>query len=172
MSIGSVAEANNFASQVTSAARPFSFGFSAPAQGMAAATASIGTETGGVDNGFESNVQMIEVAASGVPFIFNAAATSDARDAALAAGVDLMNSTSLGFFGGVAEGYYEQNVIGSTLPGVDATSSTSGIGPELVTNIADNLTVTVDTVSDAVPEPSSALLAMGAFGFGILRRRR
>lgn len=176
MSIGSSSDADVFAGLVTSVNRPFSFGFSDSTAALAAATPTFGTETGGADNGFESSVQIIEVAASGIPFPFDGAATSAASNNALSSGVDLVNSTSLGFFGGLAEGYYEQNVIGSTIEGVEPTSGSSATGGDLSSNIAAGITVTVQTGAStsiaAIPEPSSLMITLCSVGFFLTRRRR
>jgi len=176
MSIGSSADADLFADMVSSVSRPFSFGFSAPGDALTAATQYFGTETGGVANGFESSVQMIEITGSGLAFPFDAADTAAASANAFNSGVDLVNSTSLGFFGGISEDYYEQNVIGSTIEGVEATSGTSDTDGGLASNIADGITLTVQTGADvsvgAVPEPSSFLAALASVGFFLIRRRR
>jgi hypothetical protein len=176
MSIGSAADADLFADLVSNVSRPFSFGFAAPAQALAAATQHFGTETGGVDNGFESSVQIIEVAASGLAFPFNAAATSDASDAAFGSGVDLVNSTSLGIFGGISENYYEQNVIGSTIPGVEATSNTSATDETLAVSIVNGLDESIQAGAavsvTAIPEPRTLLITLSSVGLVLLRRRR
>ncbi|MEM9237674.1 MAG: DUF1194 domain-containing protein, partial [Verrucomicrobiota bacterium] len=176
MMIGSSTDADAFANLASNVNRPFSFGFSDPGAALDVATPYFGTETGGVSNGFESEVQIVEVAASGVAFPFNAADTQASSDSALASGVDVMNSISLGFFGGLSENYYEQNVIGSSLEGVEATSETSGVGAGLASVVTENIEVSVQNGAQAsisaVPEPSSLVIAMSFPGVLLLRRRR
>ncbi|MEP4077876.1 DUF1194 domain-containing protein [Haloferula sp.] len=177
MSIGSASEANVFADLVSNADRPFSFGLSNPASALAAATEHFGSETGGATtNGFESAVQIIEVASSGFVSPFGTAASSDASEAAFTAGVDLVNSTSFGFLGGFSDDFYEQNIIGSTIPGVEATSGNFAPGGDIVATITSSIESSVDTGAQAsisaVPEPSVSILSAAGMLLLAGRRRR
>lgn len=178
MAISNAAEAAQFATLVTSVARPFSFGFASPAAALTAATPLFGTETGGPDNGFESTVQSLEMAASGItlPIGGTAAATTAARDATLASGVDVINSVATGNFGTIFEAFYETNVIGSEIEGVEATSESAGSSTDFASTIASGLNQTVQAGAvvsvNTIPEPSATFLFSIASGLLLLRRRR
>ena len=181
MSIGNAMEAAQFASLVTNLTRPTSLGFSSPAEALIAGTESFGTETGNLDNGFQSSTQVIELVASGLtsPFGGAAAAVANASDAALASGVDLINATSVGFLGAFIEdnfGFFEANVIGSEIEGVEATSGSVPAVGALTTTLTDGITTTVETGAitsiSLIPEPTVPLLAFSVCGLLLFRRER
>lgn len=175
MSIGNASDAQSFAALIQNAARPSSFAFSNPATALDAATTSFGSETGAASNGFESHVQIIELASSGIPSasMAGAAATSSAN--ALASGVDLINAVAHGSFSSAINNFYASNVIGSTLSGVNATSSIAANNGALPSSISAALTASVQAGANAsvtaVPEPSSLLSLLPACVF-LFRRRR
>ncbi len=175
MSIGSAADALLFSSLVQAATRPNTFAFSDPGSALTAATNSFGTETGGAGNGFESTYQIIEVASAGIPSNSMAASTANSSANAFASGVDLINSVALGTFSASIDAFYTTNVIGSTIPGVSATSNTSALNNALTNALTAELTTTVNNGAaasiTAVPEPGSlAMLSAAALLF--FRRRR
>lgn len=172
-------QAQQFADLIQSVIRPTFTGASNVAAALTSAAVTFGTETGGAANGFESEVQMIEVVASRVPTASAAAATSAASNIIRAAGVDQINSVAVGNATTTAaiDAFYSANVIGSTIPDAPATSTTSALNATaLNTNLTNSVNNSVQTgaatsVITAVPEPSSALaLAAGVILF--LKRRR
>lgn len=172
MSISNSTEAANFATLATSLTRPVSRGSSAPAPALAAATRSFGTETGNASNGFESSLQLIDIAATSVPNRANSTGVAAAGDAALAAGVDLINTLALGTRSAAISSYYTTNVIGSTIAGVNATTSTSAINQTLAPTMTNVLVQNVGSNIVAVPEPEPALSLLSAVGLVLMRRRR
>ena len=173
MSIGNATEAASFAALTSGLTKPASRGSSAPVPALDAATQSFGTETGGTSNGFESSLQLIDIAATSVPNAANSQGVAAAGDAALVAGVDLINTIALGGNRAAAiASYYTTNVIGSTIPGVNATSSTSRLNQTLAPTMVNILAQNVGSNIVAVPEPDSSLGLLSAIGLVLLRRHR
>jgi hypothetical protein len=176
MSIGNATEANTFADLVRNVARPSSSGAPDLGAALAAATLSFGTETGGSANGFESAVQIVEVASGTVPQNGDAANAAAGSAAALAAGVELINALALGNRANQVDAFYEANVIGSTVNGVLPTSDTASINAALAGTMGGLLNDTVQTGAalsvTAVPEPSSAVGLIPATLLLLRRRRR
>lgn len=174
MMIGNATEAETFATLARAVNRPFSIGSPSVGSALTAATLSFGSETGGPGNGFESNAQIIEIAAATVP-LGGTAAVEAARDSALASGVDLINSIALGNRGPAIESYYASNVIGGEAGGVVATSSSSPINGGLAGVIANQMNGGVSAGANeslsAVPEPSSALALLSGLALLLIRRR-
>jgi hypothetical protein len=175
MKIGNLTEAQQFASLVRNVARPSSATSPDVGAGLAAATLSFGSETGGTANGFESAVQIIEVASSRPPNNNTAGTAAAGSAAALADGVDLINSLALGNRADQVDAFYTANVIGSTLPGVAPSNSTSPINGTLATAMTGFLDATVQTGATAsitaVPEPSTLLGLIPAMLLLIRRKR-
>lgn len=176
MSIGNATDATTFASLVMSAIRPTTFAFSNSAAALNAATQSFGTETGAAGNGFESTVQIIEVASAGIPLNSQAAAATAASANALASGVDLINAVAMGTFSNAITNFYANNVIGSTLPGVTPSLTTSPLNGALALTLQGNLSTAVGTGASAsisaVPEPGTLALLVPAMVLLFGRRRR
>jgi hypothetical protein len=175
MTIGSAADAQSFASMVLNVTRPNTFAFSNTGAALTAAATSFGSETGHAGNGFESSVQVIEVASAGLPSSNLAASTAASRTNAMASGVDLINSLALGNFSSAINTFYSANVIGSTIPGVAATSSSSAFNGALANTMSGLMTETVQTgaamATTAVPEPGSLMGLLPATLLLLLRRR-
>lgn len=172
MSIGSAADAAQFASLAGNVNKPASVGFPATGAAITAATVSFGTETGGPSNGFESSLQIIDVAAAVEPNAGNSAADIAARNGAMASGVDLINTIALGNKATAIAEYYAANVIGSTVSGVTATTTTSVIDGAMANTLASGISGNIATVNSAIPEPGAAVgLALGAC-LALFRRRR
>jgi hypothetical protein len=142
---------------------------------LTAAVLSFGTETGGAANGFESVVQVVEVATSRRPQNNTAASTAAASTAALASGVDLINSLALGSQADQIDAFYTENVIGSTLPGVMPSSTTSPINSALASTVntmfSETTQIGADASVNAVPEPN-ALFSLIPATLLLLKRRR
>ncbi len=176
MSIGTAAEAEQFATLARDAARPFSVGSPAIDDAIQAAAMSFGTETGGSSNGFESTVQIIEVATATTPTSGSPTEVSDARDSALASGVDLINAITLGNRADTLEAYYASNVIGGEAGGVVATSNASPINGALpgmmVTQMSNGVGAGATGSLSAVPEPSPVLALLSSLSLLLIRRRR
>jgi hypothetical protein len=172
MSIGNATEAAQFAALANSVTKPNSTGFPAVGSAITAATRSFGTETGATSNGFESALQIIDVAAAVVPNATSSAVDTVARNAAMATGVDLINTIALGNKATAIAAYYTTNVIGSTVTGVTATASTSPINATLTTTLTSGLTQNVGAGITAVPEPSAAFGVLFGISLLIIRRHR
>jgi len=183
MEISSLSSASAFASSLSSAARPF-MGKTAIGSAISVAAPMFGTESGGVDNGFRSAAQIINVAGDGVDNDtpsrvpdrgINVAA---ARNSALSAGVDMINGVAIGDRNGKLNDYYTQYVIGGTIGTTKAsvTSSDSyalfedALLSQLVSDIKTGSRVSSATT--AVPEPSVLILGGMASLMLLARRRR
>jgi hypothetical protein len=175
MMIGSASEAEQFAALARGVARPFSIGSPSISAAVQAAALSFGTETGGVDNGFESSAQIIEVAAASVPTGPSAAGVTAARDSALASGVELINAITLGNRAAAIESYYATNLIGGEAGGVVATSSSSAVNGGLANLLGSQVSGSIDGGASAsisaVPEPSAALGLLSGLALLLVRRR-
>ena len=169
MSIGNSADAALFTSRASRVNKPNAAGFPAVSSALTAASASFGAETGGSSNGFESSLQIIDVAAAVEPKAANAAGDVAARTGVMASGVDLINSIAVGNKAAAIAAYFATNVIGSNVPGVLATSSSSGaINAVLTQSISNSLTANIV----AVPETSSAIALLLSGCLALARRRR
>lgn len=179
MLIENMTQAQDFANLIQSVIRPSFTGATNVAAALTSAAVTFGTETGGAANGFESEVQMIEVVASRIPNAAAASATAAASNIVRAAGVDQINSVAVGNATTTAaiDAFYSANVIGSSIPDAPATSSTSTLNATaLATNLTNSVNNSVQTgaatsIITAVPEPSSAL-ALAAGVILLLKRRR
>ncbi|MCU0797500.1 MAG: DUF1194 domain-containing protein [Akkermansiaceae bacterium] len=175
MSISGSDDATQFGNLVEDLDRPFHLALSNPNAALDAALEVFGEETGGGSgNGFESDLQVIEIAAGGIP---TSSGGGGGGSHALASGVDLINSISVGIFATIFENYYVQNVIGSEIPGVEPTSSTAMTGSAITNAISESVSNSTNAGAQqsqamAVPEPGSALLVMLGAACGCLRRRR
>ncbi len=175
MTIRNAADAQTFAALVLDVKRPNTSAFSNAGTALDAATRSFGTETGYAGNGYESAVQIIEVASGGIPSASMAAETATSSANALSSGVDLINSIALGTFAASIDTFYAANVIGSTIPGIAAISSSSGIDGGLAAALTSTLNGTVQTASavsvTSVPEPGTILGLIPATLLLLVRRR-
>jgi hypothetical protein len=176
MMISNATEALSFANLVRNVTRPTTYAYSNPATAIAAAVNTFGTETGGSGNGFESAVQVIEIATAGIPSNSMAAAAASSSANALNSGVDIINTLALGTFANSIESFYSANVIGSTIPGVTATSNSSPLNGTLGNTINNLITGTVQTGAStsisSVPEPTTLAALLPAMLLLMIRRRR
>lgn len=174
MMIGNSAQAQQFASSLLGLVQPSMNGTQDIGAAITAATTFFGTETGGVANGFESAVQVIEIAEANKPKAGDAAAVAASSAGALANGVDIINSLALGNQAATINAFYASNVIGTTIDGVAATSSSSDFNGALDATMNSMLTQTVQTGADTsitvVPEPGRMLALVT--GIMLLMRRR
>lgn len=174
MSIGNATDAAQFAALATSLSKPSSTGSSAPGPALTAAALSFGTETGGLANGFESSVQIIDIVAATLPNARNTNGVQAARDAVIASGVDLINTVAVGNNAAAIASYYTTQVIGSSISGVSPSVTTSpiGNGNTLTLNLSNEVSGAVQIGASAVPEPSVAMALGSAAAFMLVRRRR
>ncbi len=178
--INDAASANSFADSLSETTRPFS-GLTAIGSGISFGTSLFGSETGGEDNGFQSLAQIIDVSGDGrdnntpPDGADRAANVRDARDAALQAGVDMINGLPIGNAGGALDQYYIDNVIGGSAGGVQAFTEAATDFTDVENTLVRKLQREVAAgaiASTAVPEPSTALLLAGSSLLILLRRKR
>lgn len=172
MSIGNASDAAQFASLISGVTRPLSTQASDVAYGLAAAVPTFGTETGGASNGFESSVQIIDFAASTMP---NAAGVQAVSNAALAAGVDTINAIVVSSNPTKAASiatFFDNNVLGSTLPGPTPLAGTSAPDATLTAALTLEVTGSLSRGGTAVPEARTGACLVSALGFLMLFRRR
>lgn len=182
MKIDDRESANTFADAISSTTRPYS-SKTAIGSALKAGTEYFGTETGGdISNGFESAVQVIDISGDGEdndtpPTSDRALNVRNERDTAIANGVDVINGLPIGNAGGSLEQYYQDNVIASSIEGVEAFTQPV----ETFSNVAESLERklsreikdgAITAAALAVPEPNSVILfGLGFISF-ILRRKR
>jgi hypothetical protein len=175
MTIGNSTEAATFAALARAVNQPFSIGSPSIASALTVATLSFGSETGGTANGFESNAQIIEIAAASVPPGGTAGVTA-ARNGALASGVEMINTIALGNRAAAVESYYAANVIGGEAGGVLASSNASSINGGLAGMLTNQLSGGVAAGAaeslSAVPEPSTSLALLSSVALLLVRRRQ
>lgn len=176
MMIENSAQALQFANSLLNVTRPSWGSTSDIGTALLAATSTFGRETGSIANGFESAVQIIEVAASKKPQTNDAQAAMAGSASALAAGVDIINSLALGNQSTAIDEFYTANVIGSTIPGVPASNSTAPLDNALASTMGSMLNQSLQTGAaqsiDAVPEPGRTLPLVTGIIFLLKRRRR
>lgn len=170
MEISDLSSASRFASSMDASVRPF-MGRTAIGSAIASSVSLFGTETGASDNGFRSGTQMISVAGDGVDNDTPSRGpdrgvnVANARNAALAAGVDLIGGVAINDRNGKLADYYRTYVIGGAISGQQAGVTISdsyslfeqALINQLVADIKVGATASIGTA--AVPEPSLPILA-------------
>ena len=180
MLIDDSTSANALADAIGATTRPFS-GSTALGSGLTYAIDTFGVETGAADNGFNSAAQIIDVSGDGEdnntpPSPNYAVNVQNARDSAIAAGVDMINGLPIGNAGGSLDLYYQNNVIAGSAGGVAAFTQTAATFGDVQTSLTNKLvaetTAGANKSLGVVPEPSiSALVALGAVVL-IFKRQR
>ena len=175
MSIGSAADAQAAADAIRSITRPRQ-GTVSLEDGIRNATANFGSETGNAGNGFESLVQVIEVAATTRPRSpADQLAASIASSDALAAGVDSLSTMTLGRHADTIAAYYESNVVGGTMTGggeVTVGGDSAAWSAQFSQYLGGQVGSAADMANAAVPEPSVPMMLMFSFGAWALFVRR
>jgi Protein of unknown function (DUF1194)/PEP-CTERM motif len=128
-------------------------------------------------NDFEGKRQVIDVSGDGAG---NTTATARARDNALALGVDTINGLAITNGNRSLQAWYEQNIRGGSNAFVLAANDSKEFGTAIQTKLAAELAVDIspevepqDVSSQAVPEPSTMLIAGGAALLGgVFKRQR
>jgi hypothetical protein len=118
------------------------------------------------NNGFEGVRLVIDVSGDGEEN--SGADTSDARDAALAAGITTINGIAIGG-GQTLFNFYQNNIVG----GLNAFTLQADSFDDFATAITNKLGREIGGGGDPVPEPASlAILGASIIGLAGLRRRR
>ncbi|MBD2344575.1 DUF1194 domain-containing protein [Anabaena subtropica] len=150
--IDSVEASQNFANAISATTRPFSGG-TVIGSAINFATPLI------FNNEFESSRQVIDVSGDGTS---NAAATSAARDAALAAGVDAINGLVIGNSTSLFN-FYNDNVKGGTDSFVLQANTFQDFADTVELKLRREI---ISEPPTTTPEPATliGLLGLGAFG--------
>jgi hypothetical protein len=167
------AEAFADAIAAATASRPFG-GSTAPGSAISYAVPRFGTETGGVDNGFTSTRQIIDVSGDGSEN--SGVLTSGARDAALAAGIDVINGLPILTDEVDLDVWYRDNVIGGSGAFIEIANDFSdfeaAISKKITKEIIDD--GGPDDDGTKIPEPTSvvSLISLATFGVGSMLKRK
>jgi len=174
MMISNATEAQQFADMARNLSRPVSNTSPSIETAIDFAMGHFGSETGGSGNGFESDVQIVEVVAASLPTLPNPDAVQDSRDGALATGVDVINAVAIGNSTRDIKNFFEDNVVGGAIAGNQGSATASKANNSLANFLASDLAKSIEdggTAPSSVPEPSSAVLGSVAILL-LLRRRR
>jgi hypothetical protein len=174
MEISDANSAASFAALLRSTSQPFAQPRTGISGALDFAVPHYGSETGGIDNGFTSAVQAMAFFGEGADDHSGQTNGSrdltvqNSRDAALAAGVDLIGAMTVGAAGSV-DSYFQQFVIGGQVgdyPGGVTNATDFG---ELAQNMPSFLQGYIAAI---VPEPDLAVLAGISSVLILLKRRR
>ncbi|MCM2286960.1 MAG: DUF1194 domain-containing protein [Desulfobacula sp.] len=146
--INDAASANAFATAISETDRAFD-GWTAPGSAINYSVPLFN------NNGFEGTRQVIDVSGDGAEN--DGDDTSDARDAALAAGIDAINGIVILGESGL-KAWYEDNIQGGANSFVIAAGSFNDFGAAIIDKLEREIT------NDPVPEPATMVL----FGLGLL----
>ncbi len=172
MSIGNASDAAQFASIISGISRPLSTQSADVASALNTAVPNFGTETGGVSNGFESTLQIIDIAATTMP---EGAGVPEARSAALASGVDMIDAIAVSNNATKASKiafFFDSFVVGSTLVGPVPATATAAPNAALTAALTLEVTGSLAKGGTTIPEPRTGACLLSAMGFLLLFRRR
>jgi hypothetical protein len=157
--INDATSANAFATAVAGITR-ITNNLTAPGSAINFTLPLFGNETGGTDNGFTSQRQVIDVSGDGAQN--DGVNTAAARDAALAAGVDAINGLAIGDAGLLA--WYQANIVG----GAGSFAIQAANFSDFSAAIQNKL---VREITGEVPAPATLVL-FGAALLGLAGLRR
>ena len=180
MELSTPSDLQNFASSVRNVVAPPSFGLVSYVDAIAAGAASIANSSA------EGTVRQITIVEDGGFFLFSdtAAEIQAASDAALASGVDVINSVVFNAGGGnnrqqVIQDYYDANVVAgggeaTVIGGTTFGAPGGAVGDAIQDGIVESVTeptINANALA-AVPEPTSFSLILLSGSVLFLRRRR
>ena len=178
MKVYDSASANQLADAIMASVKPFG-GRTALGSAIDFAAAHFGHETGGSANGFESMYQVVNISGDGIDNATpprrrdRALNVAEARDNAMAAGVDMIDGVPWEVTEEGLDQYFRDHVIAGEVRGrmadTVAVTDTDNINSALTNQLVKEIEL---ATVDATPEPSSTLLLLSGCGVLIFRRKR
>lgn len=152
-----VSNASDFATLINGTTRPYN-SLTAPGSAINAITPTFAS------NAFDGTRQVIDVSGDGSEN--SGADTSDARDAALLAGIDTINGIYIG--GSSLGDWYDNNIVGGTKAFSIQAANFSSFGTAIEQKLVAEITPTVP-----LPAPALMLIAgLGALGTAARKRKK
>lgn len=174
--ISDLTSSQAFADAIDATTRPYT-NQTAIGSALSYGVSTFGTETGNIDNGFSSISQIIDISGDGTDNNTpgGVSGLTDARNAALVAGVDMINGLPIGNITNL-QNYYESNVIAGSVGGVASFTQFASTFGDLEISLTTKLKreisagAAASNMTSPVPEPSSTAL-LGLAGMLLLTRR-
>lgn len=138
--------------------RPFA-GATAPGSAINFAVPLFGTETGGIDNGFTSQRQIIDISGDGRSN--SGANTATARDNALTAGIDAINGLPILTDDPNLDDWYQNNIVAGTGSFLEVANDFNDFSAAIAKKISREVGTPTTT-----PEPNALVALFGVVVFG------